>query len=70
MEKSIELLKESIFEIKKLRRQNELMSARLQMFDSINNMLHVQMPNQNILCSPDIVLMVENYIDIQKENLL
>jgi hypothetical protein len=35
-----ELLQQSVFEIQKLRRHNEIMSARLEMFDALMLLFH------------------------------
>lgn len=65
MTREIELLTEAAFEIKALRRQNELMNARLQMFDAINTMLHTTVPTQGQGMSPDVVWAIEKFIENQ-----
>lgn len=62
MTEEIQLLKEASFEIKSLRRQNEIMSARLEMFDSINAILHTQVATKNQCYSPDVVCAIEEII--------
>ena len=67
MTQETEMLKEAVFEIKSLRRQNELMKARLDMFDAINAILHTQVATRNEGMSPDLVWKIEKYIS-SKEN--
>lgn len=62
MEKSIQLLKDAAFEIQILRRQNELMSARLEMFDSINAILHTEVAHKSQGFSPDLVHEIDKFI--------
>lgn len=65
MTREIELLNEAAFEIKILRRQNELMKARLDMFDAINMMLHTEVARQSQGMSPDVVWAIEKFIEDQ-----
>ncbi len=58
----IQMLKEATFEIKSLRRQNELMRARLDMFDAMNAILHTQVASRNEGMSPDLVWQIEKYV--------
>lgn len=58
----IGLFREAISEIKSLRRKNELMKARLDMFDSINAILHTKVAEQNEGMSPDLVYQIEKFI--------
>ena len=58
----IQLLKEAAAEIHSLRRRNDLMSARLEMFDSINAMLHTTIAHNSVGMSPDIVWAIEKII--------
>lgn len=62
MEKELELLSRANAEIKNLRRQNELMNARLEMFDSINAILHTQVASQSQGMSPDLVWEIDKFI--------
>lgn len=51
-----ELLERALVEIKSLRKKNELMTARLEMFDSVMSALHGQPAYSRIgLVAPDIV---------------
>ncbi len=62
MTEETQLLQDAAFEIKSLRRQNDLMSARLQMFDAIMLLLHTEPAHQSQGMSPDIVAQIEKYI--------
>ena len=62
MTEEIKMLKEATFEIKILRRQNELMRARLDMFDTINAILHTQVASRNEGLSPDLVWQIEKFV--------
>ena len=67
MEEVIEMLKEANFEIRALRRQNELMKARLDMFDSINAILHTQVAMQPECMSPDLCYKIDKFIACNKD---
>jgi len=57
------LLRQALHEIQSLRRQRELMSARLDMFDSVMSALHGQPARQGGgLMSPDIAYEIEKYL--------
>jgi len=62
MKEELQMLKEATFEIKNLRRQNELMRARLDMFDAMNAILHTQVASQSQGMSPDLVWQIEKFI--------
>lgn len=62
MSEEIQMLKEATFEIKSLRRQNELMRARLDMFDAMNAILHTHVASRNEGMSPDLVWQIEKYV--------
>ena len=66
MIRELQLLEQAAFEIKVLRRQNEIMSARLDMFDSINAMLHAQIATRSVGESPDLVWEIEKHISSTK----
>lgn len=58
-----ELLERALAEIKSLRRQNELKSARLDMFDDVMSALHGQPAHsKGGLVSPDIAFEIEKYL--------
>lgn len=63
MQTIISLLTEAKSEIKSLRHQNELMSARLEMFDTMMRLFHTT-PNygSNGMSHPDIVWSIEKFI--------
>jgi hypothetical protein len=58
-----ELLQRALSEIKSLRNRNQLMAARLDMFDAVMSALHGQPARENSgLMSPDIVYEIEKAI--------
>lgn len=59
------LLKESVNEITDLRRQNELMSARLQMFDSMMLMFNTAPNYGNRGMGEDLVWKINKHIESQ-----
>lgn len=61
------LLREAVAEIRQVRRSNELMSARLQMFDAIQVMLYTEpkYPSQGM--SPDVAWQIEKYLTTKSE---
>lgn len=56
------MLQQAATEIKSLRRQNELMAARLEVFDKCMLLLHTPpaYPSQGM--SPDLVWQIEKYV--------
>lgn len=61
------LLEHASNEIKHLRRQNELMSARLGMFDDMMRLLHSNLNYDNSgMMSPDWVYEIDKYLESQK----
>lgn len=57
------LLSMAADEIKRLRRENELMSARLDMFDACQAMLHTKVAHREYGASPDVVHMIETHLN-------
>jgi hypothetical protein len=57
------LLFQASQEIKKLRRENELMSARLNMFDTITKMLHTNFEQRNGGMTPDLVWEIDKFVE-------
>lgn len=58
-----ELLQMALMEIKSLRKRNELMTVRLDMFDAVMSALHGQpASNRGGLMSPDIVYEIESFL--------
>lgn len=63
-----ELLERALSEINSLRRQNELMRARLDMFDNVMSALHGQPARENNgLMSPDIAYEINKYLQSKKD---
>lgn len=62
MRKAENLLQSAANEIKSLRQQNALMSARLDMFDNLMLVFHTPPAYGNTGMSPDIVSEMENFI--------
>lgn len=67
MEDELLMLREAANEIKNLRRQNELMSARLDVFDSMMAVLHTPIATKSQGMSPDLVWKIEKYLDKQPQ---
>jgi len=67
MKEEIELLKNSIFEINTLRRENELMKARLEMFDNMMAMLHTEVAHKSQGMSPDLVSQIGKFLHQKKK---
>lgn len=63
----LEMLREAANEIRSLRRQNELMSARLDVFDSMMAVLHTPIAIKSQGASPDLVWKIEKYLDKQPQ---
>jgi hypothetical protein len=61
-EQEIYLLRQASIEIKRLRQQNQIMSARLEMFDQLMLLFHTQpnYPSQGM--SPDIVYDIDKLL--------
>lgn len=58
-----ELLRRALSEIQSLRRRNEIMAARLDMFDNVMSALHGQPAHERGgLMSPDIVYEIEKHL--------
>ena len=62
MEQSIDLLKQATNEIKNLRWQNELMQARLGVFDNMMALLNTRVERGGKAMSPDLVYHIEKFI--------
>lgn len=59
-----ELLERALSEINGLRRQNEMMRARLDMFDAVMSALHGQPAREGTgLMSPDIAYEIKKHLD-------
>jgi len=62
MEQEIRLLKEASNEIKQLRSQNNLMAARLDMFDKCVLLLTANIQGSNRGMSPDLVWAIDKFV--------
>jgi hypothetical protein len=60
--KSISFLKEATFEIKNLRSRNEIMKARLDMFDQVNFLLNTRLEQRGEGMTPDLVSSIESFL--------
>lgn len=63
MKEESDLLKEAVVEIRTLRNQNQLMSARLDMFDSVMAVLHTEIARKSQGMSPDLVWEIEKFLE-------
>lgn len=61
------MLQEAANEIRSLRRQNEIMSARLDVFDSMMAVLHTPIAVKSQGMSPDLVWKIEKYLQNQPQ---
>ncbi len=67
MKDELQMLRSAVNEIKDLRRRNELMSARLDVFDSMMAVLHTPIATKSQGMSPDLCWEIERYLDKQPE---
>ncbi len=67
MEEELKMLSEAANEIRSLRRQNELMSARLEVFDSMMTVLHTPIAVKSQGMSPDLVWKIEKFLNQQPQ---
>jgi hypothetical protein len=63
MSKELELLKSATLEIKGLRSQNQIMKARLDMFDDCIALLSARVERSGMGMSPDLVWEIEKHIE-------
>lgn len=61
------LLQRAANEIKSLRANNQIMNARLQMFDNIMTLITISVRQDGMAMSPDIVWEIEKTIERQTE---
>jgi hypothetical protein len=66
MENEFLLLEEAVSEIRSLRKQNELMNARLEVFDSMMAILHTTPAYKSQGMSPDLAYRIEKFIESRK----
>lgn len=62
-----DLLKRASIEIKSLRQQNQIMAARLQVYDEMMQMFRASPPNQTMGYSPDITYEIDKAIAEESE---
>lgn len=63
------LLKSALNEINGLRRRNEVMAARLEMFDNMMLVFNAIPPRQGGLASPDIAWEINRHLEtLEKQN--
>lgn len=68
MKEYLQMMQEASSEIKNLRRSNELMAARLEVFDTMMRLFHSPpVYNQSGLMHPDIVYEIDKYLESQKQ---
>ncbi len=63
MEEGIRLLQDAKNEIRGLRRQNELMRARLDMFDNMVDLLNTNPSRKEFGMSPDLCYEIDKFIN-------
>jgi hypothetical protein len=69
MTDDLHLLQRASNEIKELRKQNELMSARLEVFDSMMAVLHTPIATKmHGGMAPDLVYEIDKYISTQPKS--
>lgn len=57
------MFQEAVNEIRSLRRQNELLSAKVDVFDSIMQVLHTSPATKNVGMSPDVAWQIEKHLN-------
>jgi hypothetical protein len=62
MTEELSLLRSAAYKITDLKRQNEIMSARLEMFDNMMSLLHTMPASRGQGMEPDLVYQIEKYI--------
>lgn len=64
MSREIELLRQASIEIKSLRRQNEIMTTRLTMFDQVMSLFNADSPNRNgMSMMPDVTWEIDKVVE-------
>lgn len=67
MSKELELLKSATLEIKGLRSQNQIMKARMDMFDDCVALFSARVERGSMCMSPDLVWEIERHIESMTE---
>lgn len=68
-EQFVDLLQRSSNEIKSLRKENQLMRTRLDMFDSCMMLLTAHVRQEGGGMSPDLVWEIDKYIEAQSKQI-
>ena len=68
MTKEQVLLTDAAAEIKMLRRQNEILGAKVEMIDFFAMVLHTKPAERTECASPDVVWQIERYLSEVKED--
>jgi hypothetical protein len=63
MKQEVHLLQNAVNEIKFLRSQNQVMKARLDMFDDCMKLFSSMQPQRGMMSSPDIVFEIERLVE-------
>lgn len=67
MSNETQMLQTAAMEIRTLRNQNQLMRARLDMFDTLMTVLHTEPARgAGVGMSPDVVWEIEKYLETEK----
>lgn len=61
------MMETAVHEIRSLRRQNEILSAKVEVFDSIMQVLHTSPATRSQGMSPDIAWQMEKHLLAQRE---
>lgn len=61
------LLADARFEIEQLRRRNEILSAKVEVFDSMMQMLHTRPAERPQACAPDVAFELQKLIEGLRE---
>jgi hypothetical protein len=61
------LLERAMYEIRHLRRENELMSARLQVFDTLTSFLRARTPDGGMVLGEDLAYSIERHLQSDKD---
>lgn len=62
------LLREANFEIKQLRKENDIMRARLDMFDSVMMLLHSTPAHKSVGMAEDVTWKIEKFLAENENN--
>lgn len=68
MDTELLLLSEVSFEIKRLRKDNDIMRARLEMFDDMMLLFKTRPSDTGVSMSPDILYQIDKHIASKKDS--